>query len=53
MEELRARMPLADLTEFEKDREVSHIGKLFTVELVTRYIQSKLACSHEGGDATG
>jgi acyl carrier protein len=42
MEELRARMPLADLTEFEKDPEVSHIADLVTVDLVTRYVQSKL-----------
>src|SRR5215469_16655463 len=26
LEELRARMPLADLTEFEKDPELTHIG---------------------------
>jgi hypothetical protein len=31
LEELRAKMPLADLTEFEKDPEVSNIGGLFTV----------------------
>ena len=40
--ELRARMPFADLAEFEKDPEVSHISNLFTVELITRYIQGKL-----------
>ena len=41
--ELLARMPFADLSEFEKNPEVSHISDLFTVDLITRYIQGKLA----------
>jgi acyl carrier protein len=40
--ELRARMPFADLSNFEKDPEVSHISDLFTVDLITRYIKDKL-----------
>jgi acyl carrier protein len=40
--ELRARMPFADLSQFEKNPEVSHISDLFTVDLITRYIQGKL-----------
>src|SRR5437764_11062817 len=40
--ELRARMPFADLAQFEQDPEVSHISDLFTVELIARYIQGKL-----------
>jgi acyl carrier protein len=40
--ELRQRMPFADLSEFEKSPEVNRIGDLFTVELITRYIQGKL-----------
>ena len=43
LEELRTRMPFADLTEFEKNPEVSGIGDLFTVQMITRYIQGKLA----------
>ncbi len=42
LEELRARMPFADLSSFEQDPEVSHISDLFTVEMITRYIQGKL-----------
>ena len=42
LEELRARMPFADLSAFEKDSEVSHLRDLFTVELLTRYIRAKL-----------
>jgi acyl carrier protein len=42
VEELRARMPFADLGDFEKDPQVSRIGDLFTVDLITRYIQGKL-----------
>jgi len=45
--ELKARMPFADLEQFEQNPEVSHISDLFTVELITRYIQGKL----EGGSA--
>jgi acyl carrier protein len=41
--ELRARMPFADLSEFEKNPEVSGISDLFTVDLITRYIQGKLS----------
>jgi acyl carrier protein len=40
--ELRARMPFADLSSFEKDPDVTGISDLFTVELITRYIQGKL-----------
>jgi acyl carrier protein len=42
LQELRARMPFADLSDFEKNPEVTHIGELFTVELITRYIQGKI-----------
>jgi acyl carrier protein len=42
LQELRARMPFADLSAFEADPQVSHISDLFTVELITRYIQGKL-----------
>jgi acyl carrier protein len=40
--ELRTRMPFADLSGFEKNPEVSQISDLFTVDLITRYIQGKL-----------
>ena len=43
LEELRARMPFADLSQFEQNPEVSGISDLFTVEMITRYIQGKLA----------
>jgi acyl carrier protein len=42
MEELRQRMPFADLSQFEDDPEVGHLSDLFTVDLITRYIQGKL-----------
>ncbi len=35
-------MPFADLRDFEKNPEVSHLSDLFTVEMITRYIQGKL-----------
>jgi acyl carrier protein len=40
--ELRERMPFADLSKFEANPEVSGISDLFTVEMITRYIQGKL-----------
>src|SRR5260370_14394140 len=40
--ELKARMPFADLSKFEMNPEVSSISDLFTVEMITRYIQGKL-----------
>ena len=40
--ELRARMPFADLRKLESNRDVTSIGDLFTVEMITRYIQGKL-----------
>jgi acyl carrier protein len=42
MDELRTRMPFADLSQFEKDPELGHLSDLFTVDLITRYIQGKL-----------
>ena len=35
-------MPFADLSTFAENPEVSHISDLFTVDLITRYIQGKL-----------
>jgi acyl carrier protein len=40
--ELRSKMPFADLRDFEKNPELSNISDLFTVDLITRYIQGKL-----------
>lgn len=40
--ELREKMPYADLTEFEKNPTMEAISDLFTVDLIVRYLQSKL-----------
>jgi acyl carrier protein len=47
LQELRMRMPFADLSDFEKNPEVNHIGELFTVDLITRYIQGKLSAGSQ------
>src|SRR5437773_4493751 len=39
---LRAQMPYADLTEFGKDPRLEKMEDLFTVELIVKYLQSKL-----------
>lgn len=40
--ELTEKMPYADLSEFEKNPTLEGIGDLFTVNLITSYIESKL-----------
>jgi acyl carrier protein len=42
LEELRTKMPFADLTKFEENPEVGNLSNLFTVDLITRYIKGKL-----------
>lgn len=49
LDELKARMPFADLSKFEQNPELSGISDLFTVELITRYIQGKLNSSNGNG----
>jgi acyl carrier protein len=53
LEELRRRMPFADLTHFQESREVSRLSDLFTVDLLTRYVYGKLANGQLNGDANG
>src|SRR2546425_5107430 len=42
LDELRSKMPFADLSKFEQNPEVENLSDLFTVDLITRYIQGKL-----------
>ncbi len=42
IEELRKRMPCANLASFEKDPRVSNFSNLFTVEMINRYVESML-----------
>ncbi len=44
--ELRAKMPFADLSQFEKNPEVGAISDLFTVDMIARYIEGKLGEPH-------
>jgi acyl carrier protein len=48
--ELRSRMPYADLDGFDRDRQLSNIPDLFTVDLIARYIVWKL---RQSGEVTG
>ena len=45
LQELREKMPFADLTEFEKNPQLSHLSDLFTVDMITRYVGGKLAAA--------
>ena len=42
LSELKTKMPFADLSNFEKNPELTGISDLFTVEMIARYIQGKL-----------
>jgi acyl carrier protein len=46
LEELRTKMPFADLRSFEQSPDVNKLSDLFTVDLITRYIQGKLGQSN-------
>ncbi len=43
VEELKARLPYADISKFGEDPSVDKIGDLYTVEMLGQYVQSKLA----------
>src|SRR5438445_1628767 len=43
LDELKAKMPFADLSQFERNPEVRHLSDLFTVQLIARYIEGKLS----------
>jgi acyl carrier protein len=40
--ELQTRMPYADLTEFRKDPKMEKMEDLFTVDLIVRYLESRV-----------
>ena len=42
LDELRQKMPFADLSKFEKNPELTALSDLFTVEMITKYIEGKL-----------
>ena len=42
LSELKTRMPYADLAAFEKNPQFENIGDLFTVDLIVRYVKSKV-----------
>ena len=41
--ELKVRMPHADLAQFEKNPNVQDIADLFTVDMIVKYVESKLS----------
>ena len=42
LDELRQKMPFADIAKFEQNPELTALSDLFTVEMITKYIQGKL-----------
>jgi acyl carrier protein len=45
VDELKARLPFADITKIEQDPSVDKIGDLYTVDMLVQYVQSKLAAA--------
>src|SRR5688572_4207816 len=43
LDELRQKMPFADLSKFERNPELSALSDLFTVQMIARYIEGKLS----------
>jgi len=42
LQELRERLPFADVDSYAKDPQFRKLGDLFTVEMITRYITDKM-----------
>ncbi len=42
LQELREKMPFADLSSFEQNPQATDLSELFTVDLIARYIAGKL-----------
>jgi len=42
LSELKEKMPYADMSQFMADPQFDKIGDLFTVELIVKYVQSKV-----------
>jgi acyl carrier protein len=53
MAELRSHMPYADLGAFDKDRRLSAVSDLFTVNLVAGYVAWKLGRVQPHNDPSG
>lgn len=43
LDELKTRMPYADLSDFADNPDVEKIGDLYTVDMLVQYVKSKLA----------
>jgi acyl carrier protein len=42
IDELRARLPFADVDKFAADPQVTKVSDLFTVDMITKYVEGKL-----------
>ncbi len=45
VEELKTRLPFADISKIESDPTVDKIGDLYTVDMLVQYVQSKLVAA--------
>ena len=42
LDELRKRMPFADVEAFAKNPKATEFGNLFTVQMIAKYVESKV-----------
>ncbi len=47
LDELRKRLPHADLSEFEQSRQVEDFANVFTVDAIVKFVQSRLGAAAE------
>lgn len=45
VDELKSRLPFADISKIESDPSVDKIGDLYTVDMLVQYVQSKLSAA--------
>ncbi|QEH33981.1 Acyl carrier protein [Aquisphaera giovannonii] len=43
LDELKSKLPFADLSKFAANPDVENLGDLYTVDMLVQYVQSKLA----------
>jgi acyl carrier protein len=46
LDELRQKMPFADISKFEKNPDLTALSDLFTVDMITKYIEGKLVAKN-------
>ena len=51
LDDLRQKMPFADISKFEKNPDLTALSDLFTVDMITKHIEGKLNGSYAAAQA--